>query len=126
MRTYLLVTNPNKYEFVHDVEERSDEICWNCNKSTKSGDRLLVYLTANIGIMYEWVEWVATSDAEKDKEWKYACDIKYVRKYDPPITLKDIRDIVTEDEWKPPYLNLRGYKSIRIPDYIAERIIDLR
>lgn len=123
MNTYLLVTNPNEFDFVHDVEERSDEIYWNCNKSTQNRDRLLVYLTGNIGITYEWN---AASDAAKDETWKYVCDIEYVKKFDPPITLKEIRNVITKDEWKPPYLNLRGYKSIQIPYDVAEKIVNLR
>lgn len=115
MDTYLFVT---KSEFDPQRVEEGESMWWSCSKSTKVGDRLNVYVT-EIGIEYEWR---ATSEAEPNVEWDYTCGVEHVRTFDPPITLDDIRETFSRDEWAPPHLNFRGYRSIRIPDEVAQKL----
>ncbi len=63
---------------------------------------------------------------EKNVKWGYICYVEYVDTFTPPISLSKIRKVITREEWAPPYLNFRGYKSIRIPDQIVSQIISLR
>jgi hypothetical protein len=118
MQTYLFVTKP------HYMPEEAewDNVRWSCSKTTKAGDYALVYVTGE-GIQYEWC---AVTDAKPHPEWRFMCELEYVRTLAPPITLGEIRAAIPEDDWAPPYQNFRGLKSIRIPEDIARRICNLR
>jgi hypothetical protein len=118
--TYLFVTKP---EYTPERVERGFEVpWWSCSSTTQFGDRALVYVTG-VGIQYEWR---VTSDAQPHEEWKYICDVEHLRTFDPPIPLHDILTTVTRDEWAPPHMNFRGYRSIKVPDEVADRIRQLR
>lgn len=119
MTTYLFVTKP---EYDAEAVALGEEAWWSCSKTTQIGDHALVYITGT-GIQYEWR---AVSDADPDDVWRYVCDVEYVRSFDPPISLAEIRDAVARDEWAPPYQNFRGLKSIIIPEDIAETLRGLR
>jgi hypothetical protein len=120
MATYLFVTRP---EYTPErVEEGVDVPWWSCSRKTECGDRALVYVTG-VGIQYEWS---VITDADRHEKWKYICDVEHARTFDPPITLKEICAAVPKAEWAPPYLNFRGYRSICIPDEVADRIRGLR
>ena len=93
-----------------------------CSSTAELGDRALVYVTG-VGILYEWS---VTSSARREPEWRFVCDVEHVRTLDPPITLDELRRTFSRDEWAPPYQNFRGWKSIRIPDQIADQIRKLR
>ncbi len=82
-----------------------------------------MYVTGGVGIKYEWR---ATTDAEPDPEWRYICGFEYVRSFEPPISLAEIRQHISRDEWAPPYQNFWGYASIQVPDRIAEKLLSLR
>lgn len=118
MATYLFVTKPDYSP--ERVEANEEPFGWSCSRTTRSGDQALVYVTG-IGIAYDWD---VVSDAEPDPEWRYACDVEHVKTFDPPITIQEIRDIVPE--WSPTHQNFRGFRSIRIPEEIAKRILHLR
>jgi hypothetical protein len=119
MGTYLFCTDAARYapEDVHGTAAT-----WSCSSTTRAGDRILVYVLG-LGIGYEWQ---AVSDAEPDVEWKYVCQVTRVQVCKPTISLADIRQAVSRDEWAPPHLGFRGYRSIRIPEGVAERLISLR
>jgi hypothetical protein len=122
MSTYLFVTRP---EYTPERVESGFEVpvpWWSCSSTTENGDWALVYVTG-LGIRYEWR---LTSDAKPDEEWKYVCNVEYARTFAPPITLREIRAAVPKDDWAPPHLDFRGYKSILVPDAVADRIRALR
>ncbi len=119
MDTYLFVTKP---KYSPQRVESGEDLWWSCSKTTKRGDRALVYVTGP-GVQYEWQ---ADSDARPDKKWKYICDVKHVQTFEPAITLREICAAVKKREWAPPYQNFRGYRSIIVPDIIVGRIRALR
>jgi hypothetical protein len=120
MSAYLFVTKPRYTP--ERVEEGFDVPWWSCSSTSQFGDHALVYVTG-VGIQYEWC---ITSDAKRNAKWKYICDVEHFRTFDPPIELKEIMEVVNKEEWKPPYLHFRGYRSIAVPDNIAQRIRSLR
>lgn len=120
MTTYLFVTKP---EYTPErVEGGVDVPWWSCNSTTKSGDRALVYVTG-VGIQYEWR---VVSDADPHKKWKYICNVEHSQTFEPPISIGEIREVTTKDEWAPPFQNFRGLRSISIPEDLVERILALR
>lgn len=120
MTTYLFVT---KQEFTPEhVEDGDASHWWSCSSTTRSEDRALVYVTGT-GIQYEWR---ATSNAEPHKEWKYICHVEHVQTFEPPISIGEIREATTKDEWAPPFQNFRGLRSITVPENTAVRILALR
>ena len=106
MTTYLFVTRD---EYNHESVNRNSDIGWSCSKTTQTGDKVLVYV-AGRGIMYEWR---AVTDAVPNKEWKFACDVRLVRKFKRPLPLKEI--MAATPNWKPPQGHFRGFKSIIVP-----------
>jgi hypothetical protein len=60
-----------------------------------------------------------TSYAERDDEWKFACDAEYVRAFEPEISLGEIRELISKRSMAAPYQNFRGYTSIKIPPEVA-------
>jgi len=104
--TYLFVTT-------EDYEPTSVKRgTWSCSKTTQSGDRALVYLVGT-GIVCEWE---VTSDAVKDLQWGYVCDVSHLRTLKKPISIGEIKEKIQRETWAAPYTNFRGMKSIRIPD----------
>ena len=99
-----------------------DAVGWSCGKNTCSGDSVLVYV-ASTGVCYEWR---ATSDAKKDRRWDYVCNVEYVRSFEPPITIQELRVAAPKSVWSPPHQNFRGHSSIAIPSRIFRRIKALR
>jgi len=118
MTTYLFVTSP---DYTPERVE-GESIWWSCQSTTKSGDRALVYVTG-VGIHYEWE---LLTDAKPDATWTNICDVEHVRTFTPPIQLRELRETFTENEWKPPFLNFRGYRNISLSAEIANRIRSLR
>lgn len=120
MATYLFVTKP---EYTPEkVEDGFDNPWWSCSSTTRIDDQALIYITG-IGIAYEWL---VTSDAERDEEWRFVCDVQHSRTFTPEIPLQEIREHVTREEWAAPFTNFRGLRSIQIPEEVADRIRDLR
>lgn len=117
--TFLFVTKSD--ESAETVESGKSR-WWSCSSTTRNGDHALVYV-AKVGIQYEWR---VISNAKPDKKWTYTCDVIYVRTFDPPITIRELREAVTREEWAPPHLNFRGNQSLTIPAAVATRIRALR
>lgn len=120
MNTYLFITKPDEHQ-PEDVRHGT-ESWWSCSKTTRKRDRALVFVTG-VGVAYEWR---VTSDAARNNEWKYICDVEHVRTFERPIHIREIREVIPMADWKPPYTNFRGFKSLRVPDAIAERIRSIR
>jgi hypothetical protein len=119
MATYLFITRQR--ESAEDVRE-TGEGCWSCSKTTREGDRVLVYFAGDEpGIAHEWR---ATSNAELDDEWKYACDVQHVRSFSPIIALSEMRRAVPKKE--SPILHHPQGRAIKIPEKAADRVIALR
>jgi hypothetical protein len=120
MSTFFFVTKP---EYTPERVERGIDVpWWSCSSTTQVGNRALVYVTG-IGVQYEWR---VTSSAEPHEKWKYVCDVEHVRTFEPPIGLQEILKHVTREEWAPPHMNFRGYRSIQVTDEVADRIRQLR
>ena len=117
-QTFLFVTKPVNHP---ERVAAGQSMWWSCSKATRAGDRILVYVTGS-GIQYEWR---AESDAEPHARWKYGCDVEYVRAFNPPITLAEMRRSIRSQEWTPPHQNLRGAKSLAVPPLVAQRIMNL-
>ena len=120
MSTYMFIT---KEESKPELVESDNNVSWwSCSKTTRSGDTALVYV-AGIGVRFEWR---VLSDAVKNEKWRYVCDVEFAKSFEPPITIQKLRSAVTREEWKPPHLNFRGFKSIVIPDDVLITIRTLR
>lgn len=124
MPTYLFfIKSENLADVDNPLEaDPEDDRWWSCSRTTQAGDTALVYVVG-VGIKYEIN---VVSDAEPHDEWRYICAVEFGRKIEPPIEFQEICDIVTKAEWAPPHLNFRGYRSLLIPDKVAERIRGLR
>ena len=119
MTTYLFLTGN---EFHPERVRAGADHWWSCSSTTIEDDSILVYVKGE-GISYEWR---ATSAAERSDEWKFACNVEYVRTFDPAISLRDIRELFSKKQWAAPYQNFRGYRSIRIPPEAARQLHQLR
>ena len=119
MNTFLILTNPEKYD-VESVKDRGG--MWSCQSKTKIGDRLYVYLTGGNGISYEWK---ASTDARKDPKWTYACDVEFVREITPSIKLDILKKTIPKTIWPLIHSVLGGHKSIEIPEKAVSKIDSL-
>jgi len=119
MSTYLFIT---KRTYKPKRVAAGLDIWWSCSSTTRAGDSALVYVTG-VGIQYEWR---VTSDAVPNKKWKYRCDVEHLRTFEPPISFRKICEEVTEEDWKPPHVRFRGYRSIKVPEKTARRLRRLR
>jgi len=119
MRTYLFVTQP---EYTPERVERGFDVpWWSCSSTTEEGDRVFVFV-AGVGLQYEWR---VTSNATRNDEWKFICDVEHVRSFNPVITIQELRKAFPKDVWYPPH-RLGGVKSILIPEPVVARILALR
>lgn len=122
MTAYLFITaRDNRPESIRPGS-RSKENYWSCSKTCEPGDAVFVYITG-VGIA---LEWEVASKPWADPDWAYSCGVKFIGRIEPPISIQELRRTFTADEWKPPHLNFRGFRSIKIPDHVADRIRSLR
>ena len=119
VNTYLFITKP---EFKPEKIRKGKDGWWSCSKATKVGDHVLIYV-AGKGISHEWR---AVSNAERNEQWGYVCNVKYVGTFDPPITLQEIRTEFPKEAWSPPHQSFRGYKSIYISSRVLAKIRAMR
>lgn len=118
--TYLFVTKP-KYAPEEVTPESPGR--WSCSSTTRRGDTAFVYVAEGTGIAHEWR---VTSDAERDDEWVYMCDVEYVADFDPPITIQELREKIPQKVWAPPHTGMRGFRSIELDEEVVRRIRALR
>ena len=114
------VTDPEIY---HPEEVKYESAAWSCSRTTDYGDVTWVYLSGNVGISYEWR---ATSPAGRHPKWNFICDVEFVSEFEPPITIQELRDSITRDGWASQHENLRGFRSIKIPEKVLAKILALR
>lgn len=124
MSTLLFVTKP---QFAPERVKAERGILWSCSRETRAGDQALVYVTGE-GISYRWR---AISDAEPsgrtaERPWPYACHVEYVDTFAPPVTAKELRDAIPQEEWNAPHAHIRVKAASVILSGVAERIIALR
>lgn len=110
MDTYLFVTTP---KYLDHIGKQPKRVLWSCSKTTKKGDRILVYVTMR-GIV---AQWFATSDAAPDKGWKFMCWMNHKRSFQR-VPLSKIKNIVTKSQWGAAHQYFRGYQSIRVPEKV--------
>jgi len=119
MNTFLFVTRP---KYSPEEVDRTWSGWWSCSSSTRTGDIALVYV-ATQGICYEWE---VCSDAKRDDQWKFICRVQFRASLDPPITIGELKNAFDRQEWAPPHLHFRGFRSIRLDARIADHIRSLR
>lgn len=102
--------------------DRSGEHSWSCGKTTREGDNLLLYVTKT-GLSYLWA---ATTDARPDKKWKYSCNVKLVKKINPPIAIPELKSVFPRATWSEPHNHFRGRKSLKLDPDIYNKITSLR
>ena len=107
-----------KKEYEPENVEIEGELNWSCHSQTVDGNSVFVYV-AGVGVLYEWR---AMSNAKPGGRWKYRCDVRFVRKFIPPITIQELRNSISKSDWKPPHLNFRGNSSLEVPPDIAKHI----
>lgn len=117
--TYLFITKP---EYKPGKVRNGKNGVWSCSKTTKAGDHALVFVGGE-GIHYQWR---AISNAEPDEQWHYVCEVEYVGTLEPPITLSELRAVITKKVWGPPHQNFRGLRSIIIPGHVLDQINAMR
>jgi hypothetical protein len=115
MTTFLFVTDEG-YE-PEGVGKKS-AYWWSCSKTAGPGDVALVYVVGR-GIAHEWD---IVSEPRTDPDWRFVCNVRHRRSFDPPITIREITSAVARDEWGAPYTNFRGFRSIRIPDGALKKL----
>ena len=120
MATYLFVTDPHIYT---PEEIKHHDGWWSCPKATEYGDEILVYLTDGTGIRYLWQ---AVSVPRRHAHWGTVCDLRFLKEFVPPISLQEMRGIVTEEEWIAPYVDFWWSKAVRVPEAVASKILAQR
>ena len=118
VQTYLFIT---KDESEPSQIELGDNV-WSCSKTTLAGNVALVYVT-KIGVSYEWR---VLSDAEPDEDLRFACKVEFIRKFEPPITIGELKAEFSQSDWPKLYTNFWGDKSVILDADIAGRIRALR
>ena len=118
MPTYLFVT---KAEYTPERVASGECERWSCSSTTRDNDRAFVYVNG-VGIIYEWR---VTSNASRDPEWTFMCDVEHARKFAPPITIQELREAVPRKVWAP-FHRLGGYTSLLVPENVVARILALR
>ncbi len=112
---WLWVTRKEYYadEFGNDREDLEpgygEDISgwWTCHKDTKAGDLILLWRTSpksDIGYLI-----VALSDAysinsdpyARTQSWDYGCEYQPLYKFESPITVKDLKENPSYDDWRP-------------------------
>ena len=99
-------------------EGRRDD--WSCSAKVRPGDRALVYVTGGAGIVEEWA---IESDPWKTEKY-FRCKVRFVRPIDPPVTIRELRDVASD--WAPVTQNLRGLHAVHMPSEVYRRILGLR
>ena len=115
MDTYLFVTKP---EYKSHLVKQGTRHRWSCSKTTKKGDRILVYV-ATQGIVEQWF---ATSDAAPHKEWKFMCGVRHKRTFRRALKLAQIVQIFTKSQWGAAHQYFRGYRSISLSENVTARL----
>lgn len=110
---WVWVTRPEYY-----LDENGDELAWldprnnvdnggwwTCHKNTKKGDLVLLYrsrLKKDIGYLIQ-AECDAYSldddEGASSKNWDYGCYIKFIYKFDNPLTLQEMRENPYLENW---------------------------
>jgi len=115
MASYLFVTE--EYFSPEKVTAKGG-FGWSCTAKTRSGDKILVYVKG-VGIAYEWE---AQTDAERTASWPFMCDVRLIGKFNPPISMADLKDIFPKDQWPALYTHFRGLSAFQINEEIFNRI----
>ena|SRR5271165_1620032 len=81
MSTHLFLTHEE--DSAQEVQE--EDWSWSCSSKVRKGDRILVYFS---GVRKELVyEWIAMSDPYPGENYPTCCHVRFVRSFDPPISL---------------------------------------
>jgi hypothetical protein len=94
MSAFLFLTHE-----VENAEKIEKKISWwSCSTKVRKGDRILVYFPGDRKeLVYEWVA-VSDSYRRPGKVFPIRCHVQFVRSFDPPIPLDEIRRSVPIDE----------------------------
>ena len=106
MNYFLAKTDPETYSI--DDLERDHKTVWNgvrnaqavrAIKNMKPGDKVFVYHSMGnaciVGLMKVTSE--PRPDAKEPKSW--VVDVEFVRKFDLPVTLREIKEVGLFDDW---------------------------
>lgn len=119
---WLWVTRPQYYmdEDGNDLQEldpdnNSDsENYWTCHRNTKQGDLAFVWRTTpKKDIGYLMVVKSAAYSLENDayaisQNWQWGCDSRVLYKFKDPVTIEDLREHPSLQNWKPLRANFQS------------------
>ena len=121
-QTFLFVTKP-EHEPQRVTVERT--LMWTCRRNTDVGDHAFVYVNGK-GIICEWMTLTKDKRSPQGSAWPYRCEVKLVKKFDPPIGLSELRNVIPQQDWNAPHCNMRVRPATIIRDDVADKIRLLR
>jgi hypothetical protein len=133
---WLWVTSKKYYQEEDDTDSKAldpdgeawKDSGWTCHEDTRNGDLVLLYRTTpkkDIGYLVR-AESDAYFDDENEEGWDYWCDYRPLLKFRNPITISDLRDHPTLQEWGALRRNFQGAGGVHeIPIGIWDKLICL-
>lgn len=120
MTTFLYLTNPI-YEPARVAEEERDVIWWSTHSEAKAGDTAIVYVNG-VGISHVWT---ILEDAFKSPDWHYAAAVGHEFDLKSPITMHDLLEEFTLEEFPALKQRLRGLRAMKLADKIEQRLMKM-
>ena len=120
MTTFLYVTSPI-YEPARVAEEGGKAFWWSTHSEAKAGDTAIVYVNGQ-GISHVWT---ILEDAFKAPQWHYAAAVGHEFDLTTPLTMLELLDEFTLDEFPALKQRLRGFRAIKLADKIERKLLQL-
>lgn len=146
---WLFYAGPENYLDENGESDYQGEILWSCEPGTRKGDLILLYrksinnLTVNtlirkFKITKEVAQdikkrrvgkdisalWQAVSDSKRQLllGWPYGCYVRKIQKFNPPVSLEELKAVPELKRWKSLRWNFRatGRSALEIPPFAWE------
>jgi predicted nucleotide-binding protein len=119
---FLYITNrANKPERI----ESGHKLPWICPEEIKEGDTIWVFVRGE-GLCYKWQTVSKPYELQPPFGFGLNCSVVFLGKFYPPITLQEMQEAVSEEEWGAPYKDFFGFACVRIPVAVVAKILRLR
>ena len=153
-RYWLFYAGPENYLFDGGIRELPKEAFWSCEPETRQGDHILVYrkslnqlsverLVKEFGMSKDVAVatkrsgagkdfpaiWEAVSNAKRKLfwAWPYGCDIREVRRIEPPVLLDELKAEPRLKGWEGLRWNLQaqGQSALEIPEFAWNAVLEI-
>jgi hypothetical protein len=120
MTTFLYVTSPDcEPERVSELGE--PDFWWSTHSEAKAGDTAIVYVNGK-GISHVWR---ILGDAFRAPEWHYAAAVGHEFDLKSPLTMLELLEKFSLDEFPALKQRLRGFRAIKLKDKIERKLLEL-